>query len=96
MIGLRTLSTRVRRLERPAGRFSAEDCPRHEITMVVGADDPEPAEADIPLCSTCGNPGLLVVFETVVVAREPQPAPRPPAPPAPPARPAPSPALPQR
>jgi hypothetical protein len=67
VIGLRGLRTRVRRLERPACRFSAEDCPAHETTLILGPDDPEPAEADIPLCRTCLNPGLCVVFEVVVV-----------------------------
>jgi hypothetical protein len=85
-MGLRTLRTRVRRLERPACRYSAEDCPRHEITLVLGADDPEPAEADIPVCSVCRNPGLLVVFETVVVAADPEAAARPHAPPGAPGR----------
>jgi hypothetical protein len=62
-----TLSRRLARLERPACRFSPEDCPRHEVTLILGPDDPEPAEADIPVCRTCGNPGALVIFEVIVV-----------------------------
>jgi hypothetical protein len=62
-----TLSRRLARLEAPAHRFSPEDCPRHEITLVLGPDDPLPPEADVPLCHTCLNPGLCVVFEVIVV-----------------------------
>jgi hypothetical protein len=81
-MSLKALSTRLRHLEGPPWRYSAENCPAHAVTVILAAGDPEPDERDVPLCPTCLGPGLAVVYEVIVVPSGQQAAPRPPTPPA--------------
>jgi hypothetical protein len=62
-----SLKTRIRRLETRAGCGDAP-CPDHGVTFLRIAGRPEPLESEIPPCSKCGRPGVIL-YEIIQIVK---------------------------
>jgi hypothetical protein len=65
---MRSLLSRLRRLERLPAPVPEDECPRPAFGAIIDAGDPMPDEADVVPCRTCGGRHVQIIHEIVIDA----------------------------